>query len=669
MLSSLNPEQLQAATAPFGHNLVIASAGTGKTSTIVARIFNLLERGVEPEEILLLTFTNKAAQEMVDRIQSRFAGLAKRIEAGTFHAVSYRWLKAIDPKLVLKQPKELKLLFKSIFERRDLSHFETKAFAASTLFDLYSLYQNAQMEQSFGEWMRGKYPEHEELLAIYEDIALEFEELKNEYGFLSFNDLLLKAIEHKERLPRFTEVLVDEYQDTNNLQARFLDSLSFESLFCVGDYDQSIYAFNGANIDIIASFRHRYPDAKIYNLSKNYRSTRYILDLANRVIAHNERIYPKKLEVMNQKEAVPPKLLAFSDLYEQYERIARRIKLSLIPKDQIAVIFRNNASADGIEAALRQQGLSCKRKGSQSLFDMKEIKALFDLFSLLLNPKDLLSFIHIFEYAKGIGANSAKELYEALVRCGEGDLVRGLQDPKDLKNPFAKKERSYQLALFEDVMQPGSKSRFSHLDIDERIKAHPLLTYPRMSEEAVLFLDDLLALQRKFHRIKRPKQAVEILRDSFILNYIKKVLAKNRAKRKDGSIDEEQYRQGIERIERRFALMGHLAGNYEDIYRFYNAMVLGSSEMSQGEGVNLLTVHASKGLEFREVYVVDLMEGRFPNLKLVSKGGSIEEERRLFYVAVTRAKEFLYLSYAKYDRVKKQEFLPSRFLEEAGLLS
>lgn len=669
MLSALNPEQLKAATAPFGHNLIIASAGTGKTSTIVARISYLLEQGVQPHEILLLTFTNKAAQEMVGRIQSRFGSLAKKIEAGTFHAVSYRWLKAIDPKLVLKQPKELKLLFKSIYERRDFSHFETKAFAASTLFDLYSLYQNSQMEQSFGEWMKRKYPEHEELASIYEDIALEFEELKDEYGFLSFNDLLLKAIEYKDQLPRFVEVLVDEYQDTNNLQGRFLEALHYNSLFCVGDYDQSIYAFNGANIDIIASFRYRYLDAKIFNLSKNYRSTKYILDLANRVISHNERIYPKKLEVMNQKRAVPPKLLAFYDLYEQYERIARLIKLSSTPKDQIAVIFRNNASADGIEAALRDQGLLCKRKGGQSLFDMKEIKALFDLLSLLLNPKDLLSFIHIFEYAKGIGANSAKELYEALIRCGGGDMVRGVQEPEDIKNPFAKKERSYQLALFEDTLQPASKSRFSHLAIDEHIKAHPLLTYPRMSEDAVLFLEDLYILQKKFRRIKRPRQAIEALRDSFIVDYIKKILAKNRAKQKDGSIDKERYNQTIERIERRFALIAHLAHNYDDLYRFYNAMVLGGSEMSQGEGVNLLTVHASKGLEFSEVYVVDLMEGRFPNLRLVSKGGSIEEERRLFYVAVTRAKELLYLSFAKYDRLKKQEFLPSRFLQEAGLVS
>ncbi len=668
MLSSLNPEQLAAATAPFGHNLVIASAGTGKTSTIVARISHLLELGVAPEDILLLTFTNKAAQEMVSRIEHRFGSLAKKIEAGTFHAVSYRWLKSLDPKLVLKQPRELKLLFKSIYEKRDLSSFDTKAFAASSLFDYYSLYQNSETKQSFAQWMRDRYPEHEELCIIYEDIAMEFEELKRSYGFLSFNDLLLQAIERAGELKEFTEVLVDEYQDTNNLQARFLESLRYQSLFCVGDYDQSIYAFNGANIDIIASFRHHYENAKIFNLTKNYRSTRYILDLANRVIEHNERIYPKRLEVMRNEKAQPPRLLVFQDLYEQYENISERINKSATPHEDIAVIFRNNASADGIEAALREKGIPCKRKGGKSLFDLKETKALFDLLSILINPKDLLAFIHIFEYAKGIGANSAKELYEGIVECGDGDFIQGLLEPLDIKNPFGKKERSFQLALFENCMQPGSKSRFSHLDIEERTKAHPVLTYPRMSEDSVLFLDDLKCLIRSFRRSKNPFQIIRTLQNSLILRYIKNVLAKNRAKRKDGTIDKNLYEEALEKIERRYALIEYLSRHYNDIYRFYNAMVLGGSEMAQGEGVNLLTVHASKGLEFKEVYIVDLMEGRFPNLKLISKGGSIEEERRLFYVAVTRAKEYLYLSFAKYDRVKNQEFLPSRFLKEAGLV-
>ena len=659
----LNAEQRAAVLAPLGHNLVIASAGTGKTSTIVARIEHLLQSGVDAQDILLLTFTNKASAEMIARVQRRFGDAAKKIEAGTFHAVSYRWLKALDPRLVLKQPKELKILFKSIYEKRDFHRVsEIKPYAASSLFDLYSLYQNSEFEKDFGSWMAERNPEHKELAPIYQDIVEEFEELKAEYGFLSFNDLLLQVIARKEQIKPFVEILVDEYQDTNNLQGRFLESLRYESLFCVGDYDQSIYAFNGANIDIIASFDKRYPNARIFSLTKNYRSTRYILDLANRVIEHNERIYPKKLEVVNTKEAVAPKLLAFSDLYAQYEGIAKRIKASLTPREEIAVIFRNNASADGIEAALREQGISCKRKGSTSFFDLKEVKALFDLLSILINPKDLLAFIHTFEYAKRVGANIAKELFEGLQRCGEGDIKKGLLDPIDIANPFKKKERSVQLALFDDMVQLGSKSRFSGLTIID----HPILVHPKLSQEGARYLEDIAKLFKQ--RIKRPESFVTAIKESFIFNNIIETLATNRAKRKDGSIDGALYHEAMERIKRRIALVEHLARSYEDVYRFYNAMVLGSSEMAQGEGVQLLTVHASKGLEFHEVYVVDLMEGRFPNLKLAAKGGSIEEERRLFYVAVTRAKELLYLSYAKYDRIKKQEFLPSRFLREAGLV-
>ena len=664
----LNPEQHAAATAPLGYNLIIASAGTGKTSTIVARIAHLLRQGVAAEEILLLTFTNKAAAEMVARVEREFAGTAKRIEAGTFHAVSYRWLKQLDPRLTLKQPKDLKILFKSIYERRNFDQFDQKPYAASTLFDLYSLYQNSEFDRSFGEWIAQRAPEQVEFGEIFDDIVAEFEELKDRYGFLGFNDLLLKVIGQKEMFKPFVEILVDEYQDTNNLQGRFLESLRFQSLFCVGDYDQSIYAFNGANIDIIAGFKTRYPEARIFNLTKNYRSTRYILDLADRVISHNERIYPKRLEVMNEKEAKPPKLLAFGDLYEQYEEIAKRIRLSLTPKEETAVIFRNNASADGIEAALREQGIGCKRKGGMSLFDLKETKALFDLLSILLNPKDLLAFIHIFEYAKGIGANSAKDIYEALLRCGEGELGKGLLDPIDLDNPFDKRTRNVQLGLFDDMVQLGSKSRFAHLKISEKLRAHPVLMHPRMSDEGVLFLQDLRYLLQESKRLKRVSSFLELLLNSFILNYIKKDIAKHRAKRKDGTIDPLAQEEALSKIERRFELLKHLSSHYDDIYRFYNAMVLGGSEMAQGEGVQLLSIHASKGLEFREVYVVDLMEGRFPNLKLVSKGGSIEEERRLFYVAVTRAKEILYLSYAKYDRIKNQTFEPSRFLKEAGLV-
>ena len=663
----LNKEQQEAVNAPLGHNLVIASAGTGKTSTIVARIERLIESGTDPKKILLLTFTNKAAREMVSRLEKKFGTLD--IEAGTFHAVSYRWLKKIEPNLTLKQPKELKLLFKTIYDKRDFARagFETAPYQSSTLFDMFGFYQNSEFSLGFAKWVEKNYPEHRELASVYEDIALEYEELKKSYGYLSFNDLLLEVIKNREKIERFTEVLVDEYQDTNNLQGLFLDSLNYESLFCVGDYDQSIYAFNGANIEIIAGFAKRYEDARIYTLTKNYRSTRYILDLANRVIEKNERIYPKRLEVENKKEPVLPKLLEYHDLYAQYEGIAARIAASSTPKEEIAVIFRNNSSADGIEAALRQAGIGCKRRGGVSFFDIKEIKLFFDLLSFMLNPKDMIAFIHIMEYAKGIGSNIAKELYEAAFKCGDGDIKKGFIEPVDI-NPYSKGSRNVQLALFDDFVQLGSKARFKEV-VGEGFLSSALLLHPKLSEEGAWFLENLRNLFVESGRIKRAKTMATHLLQSPLYRTILEKIAQNRAKLKDGTIDEGLLENARQSMERRTRLVSQLAGNYGDVYRFYNAMVLGSGELEQGSGVNLLTVHAAKGLEFKEVYVIDLMEGRFPNLRLVSKGGSIEEERRLFYVAVTRAKELLYLSFAKYDRVKKEEFEPSRFLSEAGMVA
>jgi len=237
-LSSLNEDQLSAATAPLGHNLIIASAGTGKTSTIVGRIAHLLQSGVEPSSILLLTFTNKAAGEMIARLERYFPKrVVSKIEAGTFHAVSYRWLKELHPNLALKQPSELKTLFRSIYEKRNFERMNLPLapFSATYLYEMYSLYQNASLE-SFDVWFLEKYPEHEVIMDAYMDIAEEFEREKIEYGFASFNDLLLRIKKHlEENTIPFQEVLVDEYQDTNTLQGALIDTLKPRSLFCVGD--------------------------------------------------------------------------------------------------------------------------------------------------------------------------------------------------------------------------------------------------------------------------------------------------------------------------------------------------------------------------------------------------------------------------------------------------
>ncbi len=667
-LSRLNKEQLEAATAPFGHNLVIASAGTGKTSTIVGRIAYLLEEGLKPEEILLLTFTNKAAQEMKERVAGVLEG-AKNIEAGTFHAVSYRWLKKLNKNIVLKQPKDLKILFKSIYDKRDFLRIrgEEKPYSANYLFDLYSLFLNSNAE-NFGEWLIQRSPLQEEYVLVYESIFDEYEEVKKTHGLVDFNSLLIRMIEELKNgieVP-FKEVLVDEYQDTNPLQNELIENIKQTSLFCVGDYDQSIYAFNGADINIISTFDKRYPDARVFTLKKNYRSYGEILEIANRVIANNPRIYPKSLEVTRGFSGEWPKVLYYNDTYEEYRDVANRILNSSTRKDEIAVLFRNNSSADAIEAMLREKGIECRRKGGVSFFDSREIKIMLDILTFIINPKDIMAFIHIFEYAKGVGSAIANEIFEALMILGDGNPKKGFLNPDTSKKVFTKKKTSYQLGLFDDFTQLGSLQKFKDLNIDEEFLSNPILKHPKLSVEGGEFLFNFYKLLKRINKLKNPLSIFNEITRSKTFKHIISNIAKERSKDKNGKIIEEKYHESLEKIQNKVKILGNLLKNYTDLEKFLNAMVLGANEMSEGRGVNLLTVHASKGLEFKEVYLVDLMEKRFPNIKLSKPAGGIEEERRLFYVAVTRAKDRLFLCLAKNDRIRNISYTPSRFLEEAG---
>lgn len=672
-LSRLNEEQYLAATSASEQNLIIASAGTGKTSTIVGRIAYLLGKGVKPSEILLLTFTNKAAAEMVQRVADFFGkDVASNIDAGTFHAVSYRWLKKHDKKIVLKQQRELKTLFRSVYEKRSFGHIgaEISPYGGNYLYDVYSFYQNTELVNNFEEWVKNKYPEHELFAMIYADIVDEFEALKKEYGFVNFNDLLLHfRVMCKTKELGYKEVLVDEYQDTNALQGTLIDAMNPPSLFCVGDYDQSIYAFNGADISIIGTFSKKFPNAKVHTLTKNYRSTVPILSLATKVIEHNERIYPKRLEVTRGHDSEPPKLLAYDELFDQYHDIAYKISNTTTPKDDIAVIFRNNSSADGIEVGLRELGIACKRKGGTSFFDSREVKAVLDFYTLLVNESDMMSFIHLFEFAKGIGSAMAKELYIGLKTLGHGSIFYGFYAPDEsINNPFEKRKLNHQLGLFDDFLELGSVGKFAKCGFEEKFMKNPILKHPKLTKESATFLHDFYLLYRDLKGVKQPRVIVKKIAESAIYRYIADSLAAKRAQLKDGTIDEKQKVDALSKIARKMILLEELSMPYSEHERFLNAMVLGSSDLTQGEGVNLLSVHASKGLEYKEVYIVDLMDGRFPNRKLMQRGGSLDEERRLFYVAVTRAKDILYLSYAKYDKIKKINFLPSQFLYEAGLV-
>lgn len=672
-LSQLNDQQREASCAPAGHNLVIASAGTGKTSTIVGRISFLLQNGITPSEILLLTFTNKAAQEMLARLSQKFdSKIIKDIEAGTFHAVAYRYLKAYNS-VTLKQPRELKVLFKSLYDRRVfLNAAEVAPYGANYLYDLFSLYFNSTTSENFTQWLERKNPQQLQYAEIYLDVWEEFKALKTEYAYVDYNDLLLnyKAKLLESQSKPYKEVLVDEYQDTNPLQDSILQALNPPSIFCVGDYDQSIYAFNGADISIIGSFKERYPTGRIFSLTKNYRSTEPILNLANRVIEKNPRIYPKKLEVVKEQNFGNPALLVYEELFLQYAGIANKIKLSNRAYNEIAVIFRNNSSADGIEASLREIGIPTRRKGGVSFFDSKEVVYMLNLCTLLFNPKDMMAFIHTLSQAKGIGNALAKDIYEALLLLGGGDLRQGILYPdKSIKEPFKRGVQNTQLGLFDDFIEFSNTARFHAMPLEEAFKSNVILSHPKLTKEGAEFLGALYCFFKLFNAYDKPYTLISKIQTMPIFQSVAQKLAKERSITKEGNINEEKRIESLERINRKISLLRDLASHYDEIGRFLNAMILGSSEMSEGEGVNLLSIHASKGLEFAEVYIVDLMEGRFPNKKLMQQGGSLEEERRLFYVAVTRAKELLYLSYAKKDALKNIPYEGSIFLYEAGLLT
>lgn len=669
-LSRLNEEQFKAASTKLGHNLIIASAGTGKTSTIVARIAYLLQNEVAPHEILLLTFTNKASKEMIDRLGKYFdKKITKNILAGTFHGVAYELLKRKNKNISLKMPSELKNLFKSIYARRKFAHIsDVKPYEASYLYEIYSLFQNKSENENFADFFLRNYNKEQAVfLQIYEDLLREYEEEKRRFDYVDFNDLLLRLKEEllNEKM-EFTEILVDEYQDTNSLQASLIDSFKSKSLFCVGDYDQSIYAFNGADISIIGNFQKRFKDANIYSLNKNYRSSNEILQIANKVILNNERLYPKQLVVTREGNFSKPVLLVYDDLYEQYKEIAKIIYQSSVNHEDIAILFRNKASADGMELALRSHGINCVRKGTWSFFDSKEVKAYCAFLSLFVNPKDIMAFMYLMEHAKGVGSALSKELFDNLSKLGHGNLIKAFLEPdSNVKLEKSVKVNS-SLGLFDDLEPRVNTSRF---ELNSDFKTHPILDFTKINEDMAKVLEQLYLYLKQAKACENSYELSKIISSNRFFIKLCELFINQRCVNKAGQIDSNKKEEAILRMQEKINKLVEYSKEYKDIRNYYNFLSLATSDISSGKGVNLLTIHASKGLEFKTVFIIDLVQERFPNKKLMSRmGGSLEEERRLFYVAATRAMDMLYLSYAKKDsKNKDKEYKPSCFLFEAAL--
>jgi DNA helicase-2/ATP-dependent DNA helicase PcrA len=279
-----------------------------------------------------------------------------------------------------------------------------------------------------------------------------------------------------------------------------------------------------------------------------------------------------------------------------------------------------------------------------------------------------MAFIHIFEYAKNVGAALAKDIFLSLNHFGDGSLIKGILEPTKTELPKLNKTVNKQLGLFDDNSEIGLASRFAFMGFSKEIITHPIVKLPRLEKDALRFFENFYNVIKETQNLTNPALIVDKIINSKLYDYLIELLSTQRGKLKSGEIDQNKKDESKKRIIYKSKMLLELSKPYNNLQHFLNAMILGGGELSEGEGVNLLTVHASKGLEFEEVYLVDLADGRFPNRKLMNKNGGIDEERRLFYVAVTRAKSKLFLSFAKYDKIKKQEYMPSPFLYEAKLL-
>jgi len=618
-LKPLNPQQLEAAEKIDGPVLVLAGAGSGKTRVITSRIAYLIAyHGVPPYRILAMTFTNKAAKEMKTRVESILGLVQPELTISTFHSFCARFLRieidylGRDSNFVIFDTQDQDKVLRELLKRLKLS---PKEYPPGLLRQKISRRKNqmrdstfldADLEQKLFEGYQA------ELLA---QNALDFDDL-----LLLTNEILETNEDCRERYrKRFEQILVDEYQDTNRVQFKLLTYLCRENpnLCVVGDEDQSIYSWRGADIRNILDFERHFPNAVTIKLEQNYRSTKHILELANQVIAKNTQRKEKKLWSDGQP-GPPPSVRTYGSGRQEAESITRTIKMNGGAFRDVAVLFRANYLSRSLEEAFRREGIPYQLIGGLKFYDRKEIKDVLSYMRCMVNDRDWTSFSRAVNTpSRGIGARSL-------------DLLRFYFDTSQSI------EKAMQQALDERALSGRAKNGV-------RFFLEMLREYrDQMSDESPSQWLNLLIQHIEYREALRREDALSHEKREDNLN---ELLASMR----------EAEKQGINNVA---------------AFLDFSSLVSDQDQMDEvADKVSLMTVHASKGLEYRQVYVVGLEEGVFPNKRALEENeGAIEEERRLFYVSITRAMERLYLSYSKtrmtYGSVISNE--PSRFLQ--GLL-
>ena len=678
LLHGLNPEQLAAVTLPQGHALILAGAGSGKTRVLTTRIAWLLHMGyASPGGIMAVTFTNKAAKEMQTRLSALLPISLRGMWMGTFHGLCNRLLRAHD------QAAGLPATFQILDMQDQLSAIKRlcKAFNVDT-----ERYPPKQLGWFFAsckeDGLRPKdVPTHDpdtrkkvELYQLYEDQC-------QREGVVDFAELLLRSYELLRDHPalrqhyqqRFRYLLVDEFQDTNKLQYQWLKLLAGEmeggrivgtsSVLAVGDDDQSIYAFRGARVGNMQDFLREFAVPHQIKLERNYRSHGNILDCANALIENNSQRLGKNLTT-DQGAGEPVRIHeAPTDLDEArwlVEEIQALTKNDGFPRQEIALLYRSNAQSRVLESRLFNAGIPYRVYGGLRFFERAEIKHALAYLRLLENPQDDTSFLRVVNFpARGIGARSIEALQEEARQAG-----CSLLDATTLVSGAAgAKLRSFHALI--DVMREAVAGQSLRHTIEHVLHASGLQEHYRADKEGqerLENLDELINAAESF-----------VLQEGFGKDAIALPLDET-ASAAPAALTQSPASQGIDP---RLPLLNQpLAGTDADTgetlsplqaFLVHAALEAGDNQAQAGQdAVQLMTVHASKGLEFDAVFIVGLEEGLFPHENALSDKGGLEEERRLMYVAITRARQRLYLSHAQSRMLHgRTSFnLPSRFLDE-----
>jgi len=625
--AQLNPAQLQAVTTGQGPHLVIAGAGSGKTRVITYRVAYLIDQGTDPSRILLVTFTNKAAREMLRRVAEVSRGDSRQVWGGTFHHIGnlvvrrHASLVGLTSDYTILDREDAKDLLQACVTDLRIAVAKHRFPRGDVLQDMISTAINT--ERSIAKVLEERYPFFTLFETEIREIARRYHQRKLKDNLVDYDDLLslwLRLLRDQPEVleayrQRFLHVLCDEYQDTNVLQGEILDLIAshHRNLMVVGDDAQSIFAFRGAHYANILRFSDRYPDAQVHKLEINYRSTPEVLELANASITHNVHQYHKTLTAV-RPSGPQPALSPLTDEDEQAAFVAQRI-LELrdegIPLHEMAVLYRAHYQSIQLQLELTRRGIPFEIRSGLRFYEQAHVKDVLAYLRIVVNAKDELAWKRAVKLHPGIGNATAEEIWQAV--AGENgrlnvDALRALL-PR---------------------LSPRARRGF---------------------QEFLILLERLVALQRA------PAQMIESALEGGYQDYLK-----------------TRYTNWVSRIEDLHQL-ATFALRYESLEAFLTdlsllGVITGEDvfwDEPRDELLILSSIHQAKGLEWTVVFLIWLVDGWFPSAAALREEGGLEEERRLFYVATTRAKDQLYFCHPQRTTdLRKRELIlkPSRFIQE-----